>query len=65
MQCTSCYLQGLDQLLSARDVGNVDGGAESIQHLHFSEDVFTARGADDQQLATLKEEKARDVNSIC
>lgn len=42
------YLQGLDQLLSARDVGNVDGGAESVQHLHFLEDVFATRGADDQ-----------------
>ena len=50
-----CYLQGFDQLLSSGDVGNVDGGAESIQHLHFLEDVLTTRGADDQQLAALKE----------
>lgn len=49
------YLQGLNQLLSPRDVGNVDGCAESVQHLHFLEDVFTTRGADDQQLTTLKE----------
>lgn len=50
----SFYLQGLDQLLCPCDVGNVDGGAESIQHLHFMEDILTTRRADDQQLTTLE-----------
>lgn len=31
----------------------MDGGAEGIQHLHLLQDVLAARGADDQQLATL------------
>lgn len=51
------YLQRLDQLLASRDVGDVDGGAESVQHLHLLEDVFPTRGADDQQLSTLKDEQ--------
>lgn len=33
----------------------MDGCAESVQHPHFLEDIFTAGGADDEQLTTLKE----------
>ena len=47
------YLQGLHQVFSSGDVGDVDGGAKGVQHLHLLEDVLTAGGADDQQLTTL------------
>lgn len=50
-----CYLQGLAELPPTGDVGDVDGSAESVQHPHLLEDVFAAGGADDEQLATLKE----------
>lgn len=49
-----CYLQGLDQLLPPGDVGDVDGGAEGVQHLHLLQHVLAAGGADDQQLAALR-----------
>lgn len=55
MSVCVCYLQGLDKLLSPRNVGNVDGCTESVQHPHFLEDIFTAGGADDEQLTTLTE----------
>lgn len=48
------YLQGLDELLPPRDVGDMDGCAESVQHPHFLKDVFAAGGANDEQLATLE-----------
>ena len=52
----ACYLQGLHQLPSTGDVGDVDGGAEGVQHLHLLQDVLAARGPDDQQLTALQRE---------
>lgn len=49
------YLQSLDQLFTVGDVGNVDGRAERVQHLHFMQDVSAAGGTDDQQLPALME----------
>lgn len=49
------YLQSLNQLFPSGDVGNVDGCAESVQHLHFLKNVSATGGSDDQQLPTLRE----------
>lgn len=60
------YLQGLHQLLPPGDVGDVDGRAESVQHLHLLEDVLATRGADDQQLTTLTQRQTMcEVQSFC
>lgn len=55
MKKVPVYLQSLHQLLSSGDVGNVNGCAEGVQHLHFVKDVSAAGGSDDQQLPTLRE----------
>lgn len=49
------YLQSLGQLFASGDVGNVNGGAKSVQHLHFLQDVSAAGGTEDQQLPALME----------
>lgn len=48
------YLQGVDQLLPRGDVGDVDCGAEGVQHLHLLQHVLPARSADDEQLPALR-----------
>lgn len=47
-------LERLHQVISGADVRDVYGGAEGIEHLHLLQDVFTARGADDEQLTALR-----------
>lgn len=47
------YLQGVHQLLPGGDVGDVDGGAEGVQHLHLLQHVLPAGSADDEQLPAL------------
>lgn len=49
------YLESVHQLLPGGDVGDVDGGAESVQHLHLLQHVLPAGGPDDEQLAALQE----------
>lgn len=51
---TGAHLQGVHQLLPSGDVGDVDGGAESVQHLHLLEDVPAAGRPDEQQLPALR-----------
>lgn len=46
------------------DILHMDGGAERIQHLHLLQHVFTAGGADDQQLAALMV-KRRTPDVLC
>lgn len=54
-------LQCLHQLLSGGDVVHVDGCAEGVQHLHLLQHVLTTRGADDEQLAALRNSKAKKI----
>lgn len=53
--CGCQYLESVHQLLPGGDVGDVDGGAESVQHLHLLQHVLPAGGPDDEQLAALRE----------
>lgn len=60
------YLQGVHQLLPRGDVGDVDCGAEGVQHLHLLQHVLPAGGADDEQLPALWRNKCEcRLNGLC
>lgn len=44
-------------MLPGGDVGDMDGGAEGVQHLHLLQHVLPAGGADDEQLPALRQEE--------
>lgn len=42
----------------------MDGGAESIQHLHLLQHILSAGGPDDEELATLQQVKITHVLKV-